>query len=423
MMCSELSTRRLCVIFAAIVALVSLSPANALAQGGKKGGSVAKTHRLVTLDLNLGGASDMTEAVTANGTTTVDLVGWLGDFAQFWRVSTSTSDTIEKIRLILPPDVDPQTPEASAQAINPDGIIVGGCRLIDTRGGQPLLWKDELASPLRMPLPEGFSGWAMPRAINRSGVIVGDLSGELMSGGESEHVEGLIVWLAWWNQDGQVQVSTPTWFPFSAMSTPKLNDLGWVAFSSNDGGALRLRLAHRWNWNEELNDEVCEFYFSGGEGPMFGSDKVANVGGINQAGDVAGHYQTVNRQGRDVYVKRLDGTFLNMPVYVDDRFIGTYVHAVDAVNDATTQHAVQVLGVVGIYYKKSNSLGQWHRAIWESGGKVTLLKDVTDLPTDTTYDLTSVTSFDDMNDATWICGRVARGENRVGVPVVLIRKP
>jgi hypothetical protein len=147
------------------------------------------------------------------------------------------------------------------------------------------------------------------------------------------------------------------------------------------------------------------------------------VGGINQAGDVAGDYRTLNQKGRDVYVQRLDGTLLSMPVYIDNRDYGTYVHGVDAVNDATGQHAVQVLGVVGTYSKKSNSLGPWYGATWESGGKVRLLKDITDVPADDTYDFSSVTSFDDLNDAGWICGRIARGANRVGVPAVLIRKP
>ena len=106
-------------------------------------------------------------------------------------------------------------PWPSAEAINNDGVIVGGCRLIDTSPGQPLLWEDELADPRHLPLPEGFVGFAMPRAINNAGVIVGELSGELTTGGETVHVEGLIAWLTWRDLNGRIQVSTPTWFPFT----------------------------------------------------------------------------------------------------------------------------------------------------------------------------------------------------------------
>lgn len=418
----EMSKRGSRVLLAAAVALASWSHTTALAQGGKKGGSTTRTHRLVTLNSEPGGAIAMTQAVTTHGATTVNLVGWLGEFAQFWRVSTSTSDTVVSIRLTLPADVDPNSPIASAQAINNAGIIVGGCRLIGTSAGQPLLWEDELADPVHLPLPDGFRGWAMPRAINSAGVIVGDLSGDLTAGEETVHVEGLIVWLAWRDQNAQLQVSAPTWFHFDSMSVPELNDSGWVAFDGIDGN-FRLQLAYQWVRDELRQKDVPQFHISLTDGPLFGSDKVAFVGGINQAGDVAGDYRTLNQKGRDVYVKRLDGTFLSMPVYIDNRDYGTYVHGVDAVNDATAQHAVQVLGVVGTYSKKSNSLGPWYGATWESGGKVRLLKDITDVPADDTYDFTSVTSFDDLNDAGWICGRIARGTNRDGVPAILIRKP
>ena len=192
----------------------------------------------------------------------------------------------------------------------------------------------------------------------------------------------------------------------------------------SNGGAVRLRLAHRWVWDDVREKRMCPSFTSVAEKARCSAVTKWRVSGASiRLGDVAGDYRTVNQPGRDVYVKRLDGTFLNMPVYVNDRTYGTYVHGVDAVNDATAQHAVQVLGEVGTYYKKSGSLGAWYGAIWESGRTVRLLKDITDVPTDSTYDFSNVTSFDDLNDASWICGRITRGEARVGVPAVLIRKP
>ena len=72
-----------------LVALICLAPSLVLAQKkpGGGGGSTTKPYRLVTLDLSQGRANAMTDTVTADGSTTVGVVGWLGDFAQFWRVS------------------------------------------------------------------------------------------------------------------------------------------------------------------------------------------------------------------------------------------------------------------------------------------------------------------------------------------------
>lgn len=420
---SDLPHRCRLLLFATAFTLISLSHADAFAQKGKPGGgTTTRPYRLVTLDLNSGGATAMTEAVTVNGTTTVSVVGWQGELARFWRITSSASDLIQNISLALPAGIDPQSPLASAEAINDQGIIVGGCRLVDSWPGQPLLWEHEQAEPILLPLPDGFTGWAMPRGINYSGIIVGDLSGDFTSAEGTDHVEGLIAWLAWHDADGTLQVSRPTWLPIDVMSVPKLNDAGWVAFDSADG-VFRLQLATHLVHDEQLDVDTPEVIMNDLDVPLFGSDTVATVGGINQAGDVAGDFQLLSQRARDIYVKRLDGTFLSMPVYVNTRELGTYVHGIDAVNNATGQHAVQVLGEVGTHYKKSTGLGAWYWAIWESGASVRLLKDITEVPTDSTYDFSSVTSFHDLNDASWICGRIARGESRVGVPAVLIRKP
>jgi hypothetical protein len=404
----------------------SLACSAAYAQKGGKGGSTPTTHRLVPLETTEGSALAMTEATTLDGKTSVSLVGWLGEDAWYWRVTTSMTgqDQVQSLPLLLPPNAYPDFPTASGEAINADGLIVGSCRLLNAGPGQPLMWEDELADPMPLPLPTGFTGWAMPRAINRGGVIVGEYSGDQSNGVESNHVEGLIVWYTWVDEEDRRRIGPPTCFPMSVPSLPQLNDAGWVAFDNLEGD-YRIRLTYQWVANETLGYKVPEFSIGTVDGPLFGSDKVASVGGINQAGDVAGTVRTINQPGQDLYVKRLDGSFLNMPVYINDRTYGTYVLSVTSINDATLQHAVQALGRAGVYYKKSPSSIGWRGwALWEAGGSVRLLHDITDVPSDSAYYFTSTPSnFYDLNDASWVCGRIARGSDRVGVPAVLVRKP
>ncbi len=404
----------------------SLACSTACAQKGGKGGSTPKTHRLIPLETTSGSALAMTEATMLDGKTSASLVGWLGEDAWYWHATASATgqDQVQSIPLLLPPNADPDSPTASAEAINADGLIVGGCRLLNAGPGQPLMWEDELADPMPLPLPTGFTGWAMPRAINSGGVIVGEYSGDQLNGEESNHVEGLIAWYTWVDEEGRRRIGPSTCFPVPVPSIPQLNDAGWVAFDSLEGD-YRIHLTYQWVANETLGHDVPEFSMDAVDGPLLGSDTVATVGGINQAGDVAGIVRTINHPGQDVYVKRFDGSFLNMPVYINDRTYGTYVLSVTSINDATLQHAVQVLGRAGVYYKKSPSgLGLRGWALWESGGSVRMLQDISDVPSDSTYDFTQfVSNFDNLNDASWICGRIARGSDRVGVPAVLVRKP
>lgn len=401
---------------ALVVAFASLAVAPEIASAQKK---ASKTHALVILDTGLGGAMAMSEVRVEAGEAVSQVVGWRDDLAWHWRVSASKQ--VESSPLALPADVDPLAPAAIATGVNERGWIVGGYRSIGAGPGQPLLWTSAAGSPSALPLPSGFSGWAMPRSVNDDGVIVGELSGQIVTAGVASPVEGLVVWLAWTDIQGATQIDPPTWFTIPNLSTPRINQDGWVAFAS-DGAAYRLLLVHHWAWDETLAREVAQFFVAAG-GTLFGSDKIASVGGINAAGDVAGNVRTINQPGRDVYAQRLNGTFLSLPVYVNDRTYGTYVHGIKAINDANSAHGVQVLGRVGTYTKKGGALGAWNWALWESGGSVRLLKDVTVVPADTSYDFSSVTSFEDLNDSAWICGRIARGADRVGVPAVLLRLP
>lgn len=110
-------------------------------------------------------------------------------------------------------------------------------------------------------------------------------------------------------------------------------------------------------------------------------------------------------------------------VVIDNRQTGTYANNIADINDAISAHRVQIIGKAGTYSKGSGSLfvGNW--AIWEENApSVVLLKDVTNVPTDSSYDFTATTEFNSINDSSWIGGGIARGPDRVRVPAILIRQ-
>jgi len=229
---------------------------------------------------------------------------------------------------------------------------------------------------------------------------------------------GIIAWRYSFDDNNQLSVSTPTWFSFSDQAELKigLNNHGWMALS-NGIQAQRYRL--EWDGVEDM------FTLVGGEGNLFDSNvQWSRAGGINQAGDAAAFLRKTNSNNDELVAKRLNGTLLNFPAYTTKRDEVNRIESVWAINDATSTHAVQVLGKVGVSNTRNGSYQSPRPALWEAGGTVRLLQDITSYPSDATYSFPILgTSMYDLNDASWICGQTQRRADGeiVNIPTVLIR--
>jgi hypothetical protein len=400
--------------------------------GGGGGGSNSKPYRLVPLSLEQGTAFGMNEAVSSGTMQTVELVGEVASLACHWQVtSTGTSQSINTTPLLSPAGFVPVSGRASD--INNAGIIVGHGYAGDgiVRG---LVWDGHLAEPITLPMPAGFTGFGVRltninNATNGSGIILGNIDGIVPDGsGGWQTALGIIVWRFSFDEHDNLIVSPPTWFSFSDQAQMKigLNDAGWIVLTHN-GRAHRYRLDWELVWDPlagEGGDFVEMFYLADGEGDMHGANVTLSwAGGINQEGIATGYRRPTNSHAEELFGKRLDGTFLSFPVYASGRDLVTRIYGVRAINDVTTSHNVQVLGMAGSYSTR-NGYRSPRPALWESGGTVRLLQDITVYPTDASYTFKILgTSMYDLNDASWICGQTQRQLNgqSTDIPSVLIR--
>lgn len=414
----------------ALTLAVWLTSSVAIAQpGGKGGGNKAKPYRLVVLDTESGVVESMTETyLVSQGNTTVtqvDAVGSTSGMPRHWRVTQA--GTVSGTWLQLPADTDFNSSGQVARAtnINNFGNIVGEYRVADNGGWLPLVWEDQLSEPLVLPLPVAFVGRATPQAINNSGLIVGTIRGHFNLSGEIIPLDGLVAWQTYWGagEHAILQVSSPGWFDVGVIAHfgCRLNDSGWIQYPIGSM-AYRAQLQHEWIPISET-EWASQFTWTSPPAQLFAATNEVKAGGINQAGDAAGSFGLIGQSGRDVFARTLSGTLRSFPKVIDNRQTGTYANNIADINDATSAHRVQIIGKAGTYSKGSGSLflGNW--AIWEeNASSVVLLKDVTDVPTDSSYDFTATTEFNSINDSSWIGGGIARGPDRVRVPAILIRQ-
>jgi hypothetical protein len=396
----------------------------------QRGGSQNKPYRLVPLSLNRGTAFAMNEAVVSGSTTRVQAVGEVDSQPFHWSVAaTSSSQSVLATPLIEPEGFAGAT---LARDINNAGIIVGyGYTLDGTCLG--VVWQDRLAEPVVLPLPDGFSGYGIRATninnpTNGSGIILGTIDGTIVTASGTLSAVGAIVWRYSFDANAELVLSPPTWFSFSSQdeSNMGLNDAGWIALTEG-AQALRYRLDWEWQPTGDGTEMAEVFYLAEGGGSLLSSNvQWARTGGINQAGDVAVYYRPLNASGDTLLAKRLGGNDLAFPKFTTKRDQVDVINHVQAINNATTQHAVQVLGNAGWLNTRYGSYLNPRPAIWESGGTVRLLEEITTYPADTTYFFRPiVTSMHDLNDASWICGNTVRGVSgqQTDIPTVLIRNP
>jgi hypothetical protein len=246
----------------------------------------------------------------------------------------------------------------------------------------------------------------------------------------SDETGGIIVWRYSFDENAALVVSPPTWFSFSNQLGLKigLNDAGWIVLT--DGSqAHRYRLDWEWVWDPAAGSEgaFVEVFELAEGGNLFGSNvQWARAGGINQAGDAAAYFRAVNSQAHTLVAKRLSGSDISFPKFTTKKDQVDEINAVQAINDVTDQHGVQVLGNVGWFNTRNGSFQNPRPALWESGGSVRLLEEITTFPSDANYSFKVLNvSMYDLNDASWICGFVQREASGQwsDVPAVLIRNP
>ncbi len=388
-----------------------LPSVTAWAQPKKGGGS--KPYRLVPLSLEQGTAFGMNEAVLANNNVTVELVGELEYQPCHWTV-TATNASQTMTTTLLQGDLI----AGSAVDINNAGMIVGYG--VSSLGKvHSLVWLDSSAPPTVLPLPDGLTGNIQATNINNTGVILGTINGHVPDGtGGVQNIVGIIAWQYSFDANAALVISSPTWFEFSNQQGLKigLNDAGWITLTDD-------LQAHRY----QLVWSAGQYSLAAGGGAMFSSGvQWAQAGGINQAGDAAVYYRANNSSAHTLVARRLDGTNVSFPKFASKRDQVDEINQVRAINDVTDRHGLQVLGNVGWFNTRYGSYQNPRPAIWESGGSVRLLEDITTLPSDANYTFKRLTvSMYDLNNASWICGFVQREASGQwsDVPAVLIHNP
>jgi hypothetical protein len=320
----------------------------------------------------------------------VEIVGEAGDQAQYWRYELASQNVLQ----IGLQDPDGTVFDKSrAIDINDDGLTAGVGWVDHGQGleGSPLLWVDPQEAPLVLPLPQGsISGAAT--AVNNAGIVVGAAALEGYSTRKA---------IAW-RVDANGGVEGPVELATGAIATAQdINEngdaVGWV----NDH-AVRWTL----NWDEGLALTATEELFDSSLVPF------SHAQSINDVGDVSGRAQTDPEGFAEAFLL-MSGQLTALMPLVDNRKNATFNEMATALNNATVDHGVQVVGSAYVYDRRSGT-GQYSAVVlWEEDQTVTNL--TAEGGRNTNPD--SVTSI---NDNGWVTGATFNTGLEQSVPMLMI---
>jgi hypothetical protein len=314
-----------------------------------------------------------------------EMVGEAGEQAQYWLYDLASQDVLQI------PLSDPEGTvfdESRAIDINDNRLIVGVGWVDSGQGlvGSALVWVDAMSDPLVLPLPEGsISGGAT--AVNNAGVVVG------VAG-----LEGCAAAIAWRvAADGVVEgpVVLATGENASAQDVNENGvTVGWV----NDH-AVRWTLS----WDAELVSSPTDELFDPSLVPY------SHAQGVNDAGDVCGQ---AGAEFAEAFLLQNGGLAPLKPL-IDSRKAATVNVGATALNNATTDHGVQVVGSAYVYDRATYFIKCDALTLWEEDQSVTDLTAEGSRKTKPEF----VTAI---NDSGWVTGATFNTNLEQNVPMLMI---
>lgn len=351
---------RLLGLLAIAGAIIFVAAEPGFAGKGNKGGAAAFT--LVPLPHHSGSMDEISYAEglhelqdEAGELVGMEVVGISGGDAHYWMLDAD-GNMLTAMALPLPAGADPETTVTAAKDINDEGIIVGSAG--SSGAGTAFFWPSFLESPTELRLPDGFDGNATAININNNGLIVGWLS--------SATEESIVVWGL--KTDGDV-VGPIVLGADAEVWAPDVNDAGIVV------GTIQYQ-AYRWqvDWDgESLSASAAESLWAG-------ALPLQSATGVNEQGDICGHYSP---NGRQTYLLTTEGVLIDMPYVVDNRRYATRNLAANDLNDAATVDSIQVVGYGHVYRRSSGIIETLSmELLWQGDQAVDLDKAISQQTSD-----------------------------------------
>lgn len=292
----------------------------------------------------------------------------VGSNAYYWMLNAGGS-VVETTALPMP--VNSAVGDiAAAHDINDQGMIVGGGGSFIPLVLRPLFWLDNDTPPVELPIPDDHTGVAVD--INNNGMIVGQLK-------NLDSTQLAVVWQYTGTiTDDETGQDIPTFAgPLelaeeTTVWAPRLNDAGTVVVTSAYEG---LRWDVTWD-GTDLTASTAE--------PLTGiildesgdpRDVILRSTGINELGDVCGEYVAVGGGLWGTFLLLSDGTLDDLPTPESKRF-GPRNNGAYDLNDAVDPAAIQIVGNVHLFDKRSGILTDDMPVVWQ-GGAVTDLESAT----------------------------------------------
>ena len=315
-----------------------------------------------------------------------EIVGEAGDQARYWLYDPASQDVLP---IPLPDPEGIALDKSRATDINDDGLIVGVGWADHGQGlvGYPLVWVDAMSEPLILPLPQGSTiGGAT--AVNNAGVVVGVAGLEDSAAAIAWRVAagGLV--------EGPVVLATG-----ESASAQDINENGGAVGWVNDH-AVRWTLG----WDGELVSSATDELFDPSLVPY------SHAQGVNDAGDVCGQADLL---GFTEAFLLQDGGLTPLKPLVDRRKTATVNVNATALNNATTDHGVQVVGSAYVYDRATYFIQYDALTLWEED------QTVTDLTAEGSRK-TKPDSVTAINDSGWVTGATFNTNLEQNVPMVMI---
>jgi uncharacterized membrane protein len=363
-------------IIVALVAVCVSTPARAQKGRDKPGDKTG--YSVIELDTLPG------TAYRVNGQ--AEIVGEAGDQARYWLYDPASQDVLQ---IPLPDPEGIVFDESRATDINDNGLIVGVGWADNGQGleGTPLLWVDSMSDPFVLPLPEGFTNGGAT-AINNAGLVVG------VAG-----LEGCAAAIAWRVFAGGLVEGPVVLATGDNASAQDINENGLAVGWVNDH-AIRWTLS----WDGELVLSATDELFDPSLVPY------SHAQGVNDAGDVCGQAELF---GFTEAFLLQNGGLVPLKPLVDSRKAATVNVNATALNNATSDHGVQVVGSAYVYDRATYVIQYDAVTLWEEDQTVTNL-------TAEGSRKTKPSLVRAINDSGWVTGATFNTNLEQNVPMLMI---
>ena len=333
----------------------------------------------------------------------VQVAGEVDGVAHLWSLD-ATGSLLAAQALALPADAVTGA-YSTALDLNDQEVIVGA---FDTGSGlRPVVWEGAGATPIELPVFDGFQGDASAIRVNSHGLVIG----QFRSFGNDGYLLNVADIVAWGlRADGSV--AGPVLVIEAADVDPQadVNDAGTLVAAVNFAG---IECHVGWD-GEQLQvgspAPLIGVMSAEGGGP---TEVVLVPAAINQLGDICGRYGAIDGSLRGAFLGLSDGTLRDLAPLASKRWITESGAGFD-LTDSVDPDAVKVLGTVDFIDKRTGPAFS-DPVVWRGAAVTNVAEDTEAFDPDQEW-----LALTQINNVGWLAGVVVSKDSNVARPVVLI---